>query len=134
MPARRNPKKSRTPAPTPPGTDPAAGRGSLPLPLTRPDLPPVEPALPAMLVGSALPTAPAGPVDLLPLADVPTATEVPAGIEVPPVVNVPAVVDLPAAERPAAPTAGPPQGGGPRSAGGRSQRAGQPRRYAFRRS
>ncbi|SCL67867.1 hypothetical protein GA0070606_4655 [Micromonospora citrea] len=45
----------------------------------------------------------------------------------------PAVPALPAA-RPAAPKAGPPVAGAVRAGGSRGQRAGQARRYAFRRS
>ncbi len=54
MPARRNPKKTRTPRTTPLGVDPAVGNG--PLPPTRPALDlAVEPALPTVLVEPALP-------------------------------------------------------------------------------
>ncbi|MFG3708874.1 hypothetical protein ACGF7U_29660 [Micromonospora sp. NPDC047670] len=78
MPARRNPKKSRTTLSTPPAAD-----------LT-----------PANLDEVAV--APVVPV--LPL------------------------------DRPAAPKAGPPVSGAVRAGGSRGQRAGQTRRYAFRRS
>jgi hypothetical protein len=74
----------------------------------------------------------------------PAAYPAPADVDQPPVLPVPdlPVVDVPAVDvpavdlpaRPAAPTAGPPLAGGGRAGGGRSQRAGQPRRYAFRRS
>ncbi|MBM0279250.1 hypothetical protein [Micromonospora tarensis] len=108
MPARRNPKKSRTPKVTPLGTTPAAGHGPLSAPPTQPvdSVPPVEPL-----------AAPA-PDELV-------------------VVDVRAVVQSPPARvnpQQAAPKAGPPQAGAARSAGGKSQRTGQPRRYAFRRS
>ena len=82
MPAKRNPKKSRTPSSKPSLAE-----------LTPPDL-------------DALTVTPAAPVDL------------PAS---------------PQAETPPPPKAGPPTGRDARFAG-RSQRAGQTRRYAFRRS
>ncbi|MGW3605612.1 hypothetical protein [Micromonospora sp. NPDC005161] len=133
MPARRNPKKksSRTPAPTPPGTEPAAGRGPLPAVSTRSDLPalPVKSALPA------IPVEPARPVGVPPAVEVPAAIDVPVVVDVPAALDVPPVVDASSvAGRSAAPKAGPPLPGAARSAGGKSQRAGQPRRYAFRRS
>ncbi|MEH1100687.1 hypothetical protein [Micromonospora sp. CPCC 205561] len=78
MPARRNPKKSRTTLPTP----------------TVADLTPVN------------------------LDDVAVA----------------AVTPVPSVERPAAPKAGPPVSGAGRSGTLRGQKAGQARRYAFRRS
>ncbi|MDG4805658.1 hypothetical protein O7634_02665 [Micromonospora sp. WMMD1120] len=98
MPARRNPKKSRTPKMTPPGTGPAAGDG--------------------------------------PFAAVADPLAVPAP-EVPLVVDVRLVVQSPPAlikPQSAAPKAGPPQATAAHPAGGKSQQAGQPRRYAFRRS
>ncbi|MGC4863891.1 hypothetical protein ACLQ3B_00445 [Micromonospora sp. DT53] len=158
MPARRNPKKTRTPRVTPLGVDPAAGPG--PLSPTRPDLDlAVEPVLPAALVEPVLPAALVEPVlpaalaepalpaalvepvlpaavldEVAPPVVVPAAVDVPAVVEVPAVVDAPAMGDLPkTAGRPKAPTAGPPQGG-VRSGGGRSQQTGQARRYAFRRS
>ncbi|MGS2617609.1 hypothetical protein ACVCAH_24255 [Micromonospora sp. LZ34] len=85
MPARRNPKKSRTPQPTATVAD-----------LTPADLDQV----------TVVPAVPPLPVD-------PTAA---------------------AAPRPAAPTAGPSVARGRSAAGRGSQRAGQARRYAFRRS
>ncbi len=78
MPARRNPKKSRTTPPTPSVAD------LTPADLAEVTVAPVVPALPV--------------------------------------------------ERPAAPKAGPPVSGGARSGALRDQRAGQARRYAFRRS
>ncbi|MEU8181493.1 hypothetical protein AB0B85_23365 [Micromonospora sp. NPDC049044] len=128
MPARRNPKKSRTPRATPLGIDPAAERG--PHPPTRPDLAvePIEPALPA----AAVPDALALPVDVPAAVDNALAlpVDVPVAVDAPPVEGLPKT-----AGRPPAPTAGPPQGGGNRSGGGgRGQQAGQTRRYAFRRS
>ncbi|MFD6568202.1 hypothetical protein [Micromonospora profundi] len=137
MPARRNPKKSRTPRATPLGTDPAAKRG--PLQPTRSDLGlAVEPALAEPAVPAALVDETAVSIDPAVLVE----PAVPAGalgelvppVDVPAAVDAPTVADLPkSAWRPAAPTAGPPHGGGGRS-GGKSQQAGQPRRYAFRRS
>ncbi|MGC4750328.1 hypothetical protein ACLQ28_32365 [Micromonospora sp. DT201] len=127
MPARRNPKKSRK---TPLGTHPAAERGPLPALTVGPDLPdlPVESILPLDGLTSDIPV----------VVDVPSADD---ALVVPPVVNVPTTLDVPSVVdpsltvgRPAAPKAGPPQAGGGRSGGGKSQRAGQPRRYAFRRS
>ncbi|RQX00305.1 hypothetical protein DLJ59_22100, partial [Micromonospora inaquosa] len=141
MPARRNPKKTRTPRATPLGVNPAAGHGPLPPALAALDLA-VEPALPAVLVEpgaltesaplveSALPAAlaesalPAAVPDevVLPV-DLPGAVDLSA-VDVPVVVDVPKVGDLPKPTgRPKAPTAGPPQGGGGRSGGGRSQQA-----------
>ncbi|MFC4017788.1 hypothetical protein ACFOW4_07500 [Micromonospora sp. GCM10011542] len=72
----------------------------------------------------------------------PAAYPAPTDVDRPPVPPVVPVPDLPAVDlaaveppaRPAAPTAGPPLAGGNRAGGGRSQRAGQTRRYAFRRS
>ncbi|KAB1945394.1 hypothetical protein F8271_08245 [Micromonospora sp. ALFpr18c] len=127
MPARRNPKKSRTPQATPLGIDPAAGHGPLPTL-------PVESALPVEVGAAGTPTP-----------DVPVVVDVPAVLDAPPALDVPAVLEAPAvpdvspvdpspAAKAVAPKAGPPQTGGARSAGGKSQRAGQPRRYAFRRS
>ncbi|MBM0233025.1 hypothetical protein JNW91_14840 [Micromonospora sp. STR1_7] len=132
MPARRNPKKSRTPRATPPRPGPAANHG--PLLSSRPDLDlavePIEPALPAVLVEPAEPAVLAEPV-------VPAAVpgELAPSIDVPPAFDAPVIAELPKAQgRSTAPTAGPLQGGGGRAGGGRSQQAGQTRRYAFRRS
>ncbi|MEV4496456.1 hypothetical protein AB0J84_12205 [Micromonospora arborensis] len=135
MPARRNPKKSRR---TPLGTDPATEHGLLPALTVGPALP----ALPALPV-PALPAESTRPVDG-PTSDMPVVVDVPSvddALDVPAVVHVPTALDVPAvvdpsstAGRLAAPKAGPPQAGGGRSGGGKSQRAGQPRRYAFRRS
>ncbi|MEU5905263.1 hypothetical protein [Micromonospora sp. NPDC047527] len=130
MPARSKPKKSRTPRATPLGIDPAADHS--PLPPTRPDLglavEPVVPAGPALPLGEPqLPAVLAEPA--LPLGELAPPVDVPAAVD------ALAVTDLPkAAGRPTAPTAGPPHGGGGRSGNGKSQQAGQPRRYAFRRS
>ncbi|MEU9509831.1 hypothetical protein AB0D32_26535 [Micromonospora sp. NPDC048170] len=78
MPARRNPKKSRTTLPTPPAED------LTPVNLEEVAVAPVMPVLPV--------------------------------------------------DRPAAPKAGPPVSGAGRSGALRGQKAGQARRYAFRRS
>ncbi|WBB66952.1 hypothetical protein [Micromonospora sp. WMMD812] len=83
MPARRNPKKSRTPETTPS----------------------VDELTPADLTQVVVPAVPSPPIE----------------------VAEPAV-------RPAPPKAGPPVGHDRSTAGRGSQRAGQPRRYAFRRS
>ncbi|MGC4821869.1 hypothetical protein [Micromonospora sp. DT63] len=122
MPARRNPRKTRTPAPTPLGIDPAAGHGTAPAPpvesagSTGADLP-ARPEAPARAVKSALPAPAVEPV--LPALAAPA---------------VPPVADSSVTGRPEAPQAGPPQAGRARSFDGKSQRAGQPRRYAYRRS
>ncbi|MGC5310165.1 hypothetical protein [Micromonospora zamorensis] len=141
MPARRNPKRSRTATPTSAGTDPAAGHDAL-LP-SRPD---VDLAVePAFLAELALPAALGEPAVLVepPLPAVLNQTALPAAVpgelvaplDVPAVADAPVVADLPKVTgRPKAPTAGPPQGGGTRAIGGRGQQAGQSRRYAFRRS
>ncbi|MEH1168141.1 hypothetical protein V6V47_22425 [Micromonospora sp. CPCC 205539] len=146
MPARRKTKKSRTPAPTKLGPDPAVGDGPLSFAAAGPDLPAtlLEPALlaPTLPLGPTLPLAPTLPLGqtepALPVVQVePVLADghvEPAPPVVPAAVEASAVDDVPGSGRPKAPTAGPPQGGGNRSAGGRSQRAGQPRRYAFRRS
>ncbi|MEV1332462.1 hypothetical protein AB0J20_23150 [Micromonospora costi] len=105
MPAKRTPKKSRTPKSTP-------GAGS-----PTPDLDRLTPRLPAEVARPL-------PVDVARPLPVDVARPLPVDVAPP----------LPVDVAPAPPKAGPPVSHGRAAAGRGNQRAAQPRRYAFRRS